>query len=416
MKRVFIFSFLVFTSVLFAQPNTDVFLFDLNINGGEIELSHFRNISDNDGYDNQPSFEDNNTILYAGTRNGQTDIVKYNINYESKIFINHTEGSEYSPLKIPGQRAASAIRLDKDGAQKLYKYNLRNGESELLIEDIVIGYHIWQNEDIIISSVLEEGLSLYISDINKGTNTKVDSNIGRSLHKIPNTNLVSYISKKDENSWVIKSIDPTSEEIKNIVATLPKSEDMCWHPNGSILMGKDNDLYLFEPNKNLGWTKAVPLEKYKIKNISRIIVSPDGSKLAVVGEGGINPISETENKPDRPIKEDNPETTEAETIVKRMMEAYNKRDIDAYMSFYASDVKLYNYPNKIQTEGAETMRESYTAFFKNTPDLNGYIKKRMVLGNKVIDEAQVTINGKILNALAVYEINNGKITRVTFIQ
>ena len=98
-----------------------------------------------------------------------------------------------------------------------------------------------------------------------------------------------------------------------------------------------------------------------------------------------------------------------------MMEAYNKRDIDKYMSFYSDDVKLYNYPNELSTDGSKAMRESYTEFFKNTPDLNGYAKSRIVRGNKVLDDAQVTINGEILNAIAIYEIENNKITRVTFI-
>ena len=38
--------------------------------------------------------------------------------------------------KIPGQNFVSSIRLEKDGAQKLYKYNLSNGESEVLIDAI----------------------------------------------------------------------------------------------------------------------------------------------------------------------------------------------------------------------------------------------------------------------------------------
>ena len=44
----------------------------------------------------------------------------------SKIFINHTEGGEYSPLKIPNKNEVSAVRLDKDGKQRLYTYNLNN--------------------------------------------------------------------------------------------------------------------------------------------------------------------------------------------------------------------------------------------------------------------------------------------------
>jgi len=209
MKISLIFSILLFTLFSFSQPNTDVFLFDLNTENGKFELSNMKNISDNEGYDNQSSFLNDNTILYVGTRNGQTDIVKYNINYDSKIFINHTEGSEYSPLKIPNQNAVSSIRLEKDGVQKLYKYNLKNGESEVLIENIIIGYHVWYNDNVLVSSVLEDdGLSLYTTNFKKQKNNKLDSKIGRSLHKIPNTNLVSYISKQDSINWEIKSLNP----------------------------------------------------------------------------------------------------------------------------------------------------------------------------------------------------------------
>ena len=125
MRKLFsLLLFFVFL-VTYSQPNTEIFLFDLKTNNNVIELSNKRNISANDGYDNQPSFLDNNTIVYAGTRNGQTDIVKYFINYDSKIFINHTEGGEYSPLKIPNKKEVSAVRLDQNGLQRLYTYNRR---------------------------------------------------------------------------------------------------------------------------------------------------------------------------------------------------------------------------------------------------------------------------------------------------
>ncbi len=283
MKKLLLLSVLT-TAVSFSQPNTDVFLFDLNTNNGDFELSNMRNISNNEGYDNQPSFMDNNTILYAGTRNGQTDIVRYNIKNGSKTFINHTDGGEYSPLKIPNSKAVSAIRLDKDGKQFLYKYNLNNGESEVLVNDIVIGYHIWYSNSTIISSVLEEGgLSLYSSNIKKQTKAKHDSKIGRSLHNIPNSKLISYISKAHD-SWEIKSLDPKTGTIKSITNTLAKKEDMCWLMNGKILMGKNDKLFTFSTNKNEDWDEVASLSNYSITNISRMIVSPDGTKLAIVGE------------------------------------------------------------------------------------------------------------------------------------
>jgi hypothetical protein len=303
MKTFLLLLLLTCTSFLsFSQPNTEVFLFDLDTNNGVFAISNIKNISNNEGYDNQPSFLDNNTILYSGTRNGQTDIAKYSINYDSKIWINHTEGSEYSPLKIPNTKAVSAIRLDKDGTQFLYKYSLRNGESEILIDEIIIGYQVWYNENMLISSVLEDGgLSLYVSNLIEHKNYKYDTNISRSLHNIPNTNLVSYVSKQNE-TWAIKSLNPITGELKSIANTLPNAEDMCWLPNGSMLMGKDNKLYTYNPKKDLDWKEVSSLKKYAISNITRLAISPDGKKLALVGVGGNNLKSDLSTKLDPKLK------------------------------------------------------------------------------------------------------------------
>jgi hypothetical protein len=86
------------------------------------------------------------------------------------------------------------------------------------------------------------------------------------------------------------------------------------------------------------------------------------------------------------------------------------------MSDYSDDVKLFAYPNTLQTDGKVAMRKSYKDWFERTPDLRAFIKKRIVIGNKVIDEEQVTAHGKIIEAVAIYEIENGKIVKVTFIQ
>ena len=284
MKKLLLTLSFILPTILFSQSNTEVFLFDLNTENGNFTLSNFKNISNNKGYDNQPSFVDNNTILYAGTRNEQTDIVKYNIKYDSKIFMNHSEGSEYSPLKIPDQDAVSAIRLDKDGKQALRKYSLSNGESELLIEDIIIGYHVWFDEHTLVSSVLEEDyLSLYVTYFNENKSHKFQQKIGRSLHNIPNTNLVSFISKTSE-LWEITSMNPINGETKSIMATIGESEDMCWMNNGTILIGVDDTLYTHAPGKDVDWIEVSSLKSYGISKITRVSISPDGKKLAVVGE------------------------------------------------------------------------------------------------------------------------------------
>ena len=105
-----------------------------------------------------------------------------------------------------------------------------------------------------------------------------------------------------------------------------------------------------------------------------------------------------------------------EIIVNKQLEAYNKRDINAFMKTYTQDIKLYNYPKDLRTEGQAAMRKSYLSWFEQTKDLRAVIQKRIVIGNKVIDQEYVTANGKTFNAIAIYEVENGLIKKVTFIQ
>jgi len=42
----------------------------------------------------------------------------------------------------------------------------------------------------------ENALELVKSDLNNNSNNILEKNIGRSLYKIPNTNFISFISKK----------------------------------------------------------------------------------------------------------------------------------------------------------------------------------------------------------------------------
>ena len=76
MQKHLSFILLLLVFVVSAQPSTEVYLFDIFVNGETLELKNKRNISNNEGYDNQPSFYNDNIVLFASTRNKQTDIAK----------------------------------------------------------------------------------------------------------------------------------------------------------------------------------------------------------------------------------------------------------------------------------------------------------------------------------------------------
>ena len=274
----------LFTLILgffcFCQPNTEVYLFDLiKSESGQYNITNPVNISDNVGYDNQPSFwPDGNSIIYARTVDGQTDIARYYIGSgKTKLITNTPQGSEYSPTPTPDGKISS-IRLDTTGLQLLYKYDL-SGNSEVLVDELVIGYHTWLGKSRLAAFILGEPNTLHIVDVKKGKNKKVAENIGRSLHKIPGFGNLSFLDKS-KDQWVIKGMDPRKESIVEISIALEGAEDYCWTPSGELLMGKDSKIWIRKGYE--GWEELFDIQNYGLNGITRMTVSPDGNMIAMV--------------------------------------------------------------------------------------------------------------------------------------
>ena len=107
-------------------------------------------------------------------------------------------------------------------------------------------------------------------------------------------------------------------------------------------------------------------------------------------------------------------TETAESVVNRQLDAYNARDIDGFVATYSEDIEIYK-KGVLIMKGHEQLRESYSPFFENTPNLHCRIENRILISNKVIDKEYVVANERILESVAVYEVSDGKIRKVTFI-
>lgn len=266
----------------FSQQKTEVYLFDLQIDKDFVILSNSLNISNNVGYDSQPSFIDKKTIVFSSTNNGQTDIAKYDIEAETKSWVCETKSNEFSPLKIPNKDAVSAIRQGLDKSQKLVSYNLEDATETILVDSLLIGYHTWFDQNTVILAILEgESLSLNIANIENNTSKTVIKNIGRSIHKIPKSKLISYINKEGEQ-WEIRSYDPVTNKSAFIINTIDGSEDICWSPNGIIITGKGLDIFKFNPKTDKEWVKIGTLSDKKLSNITRLSINKNSTKVVLV--------------------------------------------------------------------------------------------------------------------------------------
>ncbi len=267
---------------LTAQPATEVYIFDLEKTGETYQLSNAKNISGNPGkYDNQPSFsEDGNTVHYvAQDETGFNDIYFYNLKSDSKTNFSKTPAaSEYSPTLTPDGSFISCIRVVGD-EQLLWKFPLVGGEPVVVVPELVIGYHAWWSENILVSFVLGEPHTLQVLDLTTSTQKVVAENIGRAIFKIPGESAISFLQNRDGLPALIQALNPETGEIKTVTEALPDSQDMAWTPPGEILMGQGNTLYIWS-RSNPVWTVVTELDG--LQGISRLAVSPNGRMLAVV--------------------------------------------------------------------------------------------------------------------------------------
>lgn len=103
-------------------------------------------------------------------------------------------------------------------------------------------------------------------------------------------------------------------------------------------------------------------------------------------------------------------------LAQRQLNAYNARDIEAFLAPYGDEVEVYGYPGRLIYRGKEKMRERYTSLFASSPELHCELVNRIVLGNTVIDQELVTgRNGQKVRAIAIYTVRDGKIARVEFV-
>ncbi|MDW8157870.1 MAG: amidohydrolase family protein [Bacteroidia bacterium] len=105
-------------------------------------------------------------------------------------------------------------------------------------------------------------------------------------------------------------------------------------------------------------------------------------------------------------------------IVNIQLNAYNARNIEAFMKTYSENIKLYNFPSEPRFSNYYAMKIHYEKFFENNPGLYCTIKNRIVQGNFIIDQEYVTglSNGQTIKAVATYEVQKGKIQNVWFIR
>jgi hypothetical protein len=296
MKRTLLwaFTFLFFFKCL-AQNGTEIYLFDLKVEKGQIILSNGINITNHKGYDNQPSFHPTEPWIYYTSSDDtnsvdSSDIKIYNYNTRQTIRFTNTPDREYSPMITPDGKYVSCVLQGRNGDQDLVEYPLQGGRPKVLINHLKVGYYAWASVNSLFLFVLDDSthFSLHYYQLANDVDTVVAENIGRGLNKIPGQNAMSFVQKISDTLSVLKRFDLTSGAVSNIIYTVKGKDQVTWLQNNTLLMsdGKQILYYRLDPFtefKDRKWKPVTLLSQvHKLNSITRLATNPDNTKLAVV--------------------------------------------------------------------------------------------------------------------------------------
>jgi WD40 repeat protein len=262
-------------------PGTDVWLARVAADGS---ITQPINITNRDGYDNQPAFTpDGKAILFTRRDGEQTDIWAYDFTTRSSELtrITNTPESEYSPTVTPDGSGISVIRVEADGTQRLWQFT-RDGQSPtLILKDIKpVGYHAWGPDGQLALFVLGNPNTLQVADSRTGRARVVAQRIGRSVHRIPGRQTISVLHIEGDMRW-IKELDVRTRALRPLVRAIDSGEgDYVWTPDGAILMSDGKTLMRWSVGTD--WTPVADLAPMGLAGVTRMAVSPDGKWLAMV--------------------------------------------------------------------------------------------------------------------------------------
>jgi hypothetical protein len=296
MKRTLLWAstFLSFYNCI-AQNNTEIYLFDMKVDKGQVTLSNGINITNHQGYDNQPSFHPSKPWIYYTSSEDSasidsSDIKIYNYQAKHTTRFTNTTDREFSPIVTPDGRFVSCVLQRRNGDQDLVEYTIDGSKPKVLINHLKIGYYVWASDNSLFLFVLDDSThySLHYYQLANDLDTVVAENIGRGVNKIPGQNAMTFVQKISDTLSVLKRFDLSSGAVSNIIYTVRGKDQLTWLQDNTVLMSDGKQIFYYKVNpyiefKDKKWKPVTMVgQVHKFKSITRLATNADNTKLAVV--------------------------------------------------------------------------------------------------------------------------------------
>ena len=270
-------------------PESDIFLFEIKKTGNTVIIKKGENITNRKGYDNQPSFTpDNKSLLYvsvkedlsAGQAGKQADVYSYNIGSKKVKQLTTTRESEYSPISTQDGKFFTAVVVEMDSTQRIYKYDVQNKlKPGLVMDEDSVGYYYWVNKDSILYYKLTSPHSLHIYDVKNKKDTWIANEPTRAFRPVKNFSFFYCTKEKTQN--VVRIYNMRLKRSDEYVITKPENEDYTWDKTMGLIKSDGSKIMRYN-DEHKTWVELGDLSAFGITKITRFAFSSNGKWLAVV--------------------------------------------------------------------------------------------------------------------------------------
>jgi hypothetical protein len=263
-------------------PNTDLWLFKIETDKlNKSILKEPLNITNREGYDNQPSFsKDGKKIYYVSIREDkQADIYYYDLGNKMTVPLTKSKISEYSPTLTEDGKFITSVAVEADSAQRIHFINAVSGLDEKKFEMDSVGYYTFLNPDTVIYYKLTQPHSLryFVKSTNED---KWLANSPIRTFKAINRHTLIY-GLKDSARVNFYTYDFLLQKAHKYAEYFSTNEDINWHPTLGLVKSEDARLLHFDEIKK-EWLLVYDLSPFGVKKITRFAFDPKNKYLVIV--------------------------------------------------------------------------------------------------------------------------------------
>lgn len=284
MRKIVYSLFLIVCHVLVqAQlPETDLWLFQIKDNKGQLSLAEGKNITARKGYDNQPYFTpDNKSILFVSIReDNQSDVYAYQLSKNASVQLTKTKVSEYSPNFTPDGKFLSCVVVEEDSAQRIWMYHTDGSFIKKYSEEIdSVGYYTWLSSDTLLYYKLTSPHSLRIHMKTENKEVWLANHPSRAFKKTKNN--VFLYAIKDTAQIEYRLYNTAIKRSDWVAVHQSKSEDFVWNNNFGLVKSEGTQLLRYN-DQTKNWAVLFDFASYGIKKITRFAFDTKNKQIVIV--------------------------------------------------------------------------------------------------------------------------------------